>query len=88
MKAEFYVSYVGRYFGGIWLGFRELHWIALYVQNCENQGKQKKEEKGCVILFVCLFLKEPLFRRGCGRGPLYEVPVSHSSSKAGIHPSL
>ena len=39
-------------------------------------------------LFVCLFAKEPLFKRGCGRGPLYEVPVSHSSSRVGIHPSL
>ena len=38
-------------------------------------------------LFVCLFAKEPLLR-GCGRGPLYEVPVSHSSSKVGIHPPL
>ena len=33
-----------------------------------------------------MFAKEPLFKRGCGRGPLYEVPVSHSSSKVGIHP--
>ena len=40
------------------------------------------------LFVVCLFEKEPLFRRGYGRGPLYEVPVSHSSSKVGIHPPL
>ena len=28
-----------------------------------------------IVCFVCLFLKEPLFKRGCGRAPLYEVPV-------------
>ena len=40
------------------------------------------------LFVVCLFGKEPLFRRGYGRGPLSEVPVSHSSSKVDIHPSL
>ena len=55
-------------------------------------GREIKSRLGdnfrCLLLFVCLFAKEPLSQRGCGRGPLYEVPVSHSSSKVGIHPSL
>ena len=45
-----------------------------------------------VCLFVCLERSPSRCIRhtleGVGRGPLYEVPVSHSSSKVGIHPSL
>ena len=48
-----------------------------------------------ISLFVCFgCLERGPFRcirhtrKGKGRGPLYEVPVSHPPSKAGIHPLL
>ena len=43
MKAEFYVSNVGGYFGGIWLGLGE------YCTVCAKPGKMEKEEKGWVM---------------------------------------
>ena len=59
--------------------------VTLYIQ---KMAPKRLKCRGLIGLFVCLFGKEPLFKRGYGRGPLYEVPVSHSSSKVGIHPSL